>query len=77
MSANLFTMVSLRVLILFRNELSGGLPEGLGDLPCLEHIDLSHNTFTGAVPESLGRLINLRQLHLEFNQFAGELHSLR
>lgn len=40
------TMLSLRVLILFQNEINAGLPD-FGALPCLEHIDLSYNKFTG------------------------------
>lgn len=67
----MLAMVSLRVLILFKNELSGIIPEEIGDLPNLEHLDLSHNALTGGLPASLERLIKLRQLHVEHNQLSG------
>jgi hypothetical protein len=65
------SMLSLRVLILYKNELSGYIPETLGDLPNLEHLDLSFNKFAGPVPASLGKLLALRDLHLENNSLTG------
>ena len=42
------SMLSLRVLILFQNEITSALPD-FAALPCLEHIDLSYNKFTGLI----------------------------
>jgi len=42
------------------------LPESIGDLGCLEEIDI-YGTNLSALPESLGRLENLRTLYLDCN----------
>ncbi len=46
------------------NDLTGGIPESLGQLENLNILDLSLNHLTGGIPASLGQLKNLRILDL-------------
>lgn len=63
----------LEVLSLSRNQLSGNLPSGLGQLSKLIKLDLSFNQFTGPVPASLGDLRNLKKLYLQANLLSGAI----
>ena len=65
------TMLALRIISLYGNELTGSIPESLGDLIHLQHLDLSTNQLSGQLPQSMSKLVNLRQLHLETNSFTG------
>ena len=51
--------------------LSGSLPENIGDLEHLEALWLSSNQLSGEIPESMGNLENLELLYLSENQFSG------
>jgi hypothetical protein len=53
--------------------LSGSLPDNIGDLKYLEALWLNGNELTGAIPESIGELTNLRQLYLSDNHFTGNI----
>jgi hypothetical protein len=55
------------------NNLSGEIPDSLGDLPKLEHLYLFHNQLSGPIPISLGRLENLTELELNYNQLTGDI----
>ena len=55
------------------NNLSGELPEGLGDLENLEVLDLQQNQLSGSLPSGLAELSNLEQVYLNNNQFSGAL----
>ena len=57
------------------NQLSGEIPESIGNLINLEHIHLFNNQLTGEIPESIGNLINLENLQLFNNQLTGEIPS--
>ena len=50
--------------------LSGPLPENIGDLEYLEALWLSGNQLTGEIPESIGSLLNLEILYLSDNNLA-------
>ncbi|WZZ67444.1 hypothetical protein YC2023_078814 [Brassica napus] len=52
---------------LSENELSGEIPEELGDLLELHALNLSRNSLSGALPESFSRLDNMESLDLSFN----------
>lgn len=66
-------MSHLKFLQLSYNDLSGHIPEELGDVVSLEQIDLAHNRFNGPVPESIGALSNLQSLILDENKLSGRL----
>ena len=58
---------------LHNNNLSGELPDSLGNLVNLEYLDLSVNHIEGVIPESLGNLVNLDVLGLQENQLEGAI----
>ena len=53
--------------------LSGQLPENIGDLSHLEALWLNGNQLTGEIPESMGNLLSLELLYLSDNQFIGTI----
>ena len=53
--------------------LSGSLPENIGDLEHLEALWLNGNELSGEIPESIGNLTNLQQLYLSDNHFTGNI----
>ncbi|XVF57814.1 hypothetical protein PTKIN_Ptkin07bG0012600 [Pterospermum kingtungense] len=53
------------------NNLSGDLPEGLGNLSRLGTLNLSMNHLTGKIPSGIGRLEWLETLDLSRNQLSG------
>ena len=53
--------------------LSGQLPENIGDLDQLEALWLSGNQLTGEIPESIGNLYNLELLYLADNNLSGSI----
>ena len=58
---------------LWSNQLSGPIPESIGNLPALERLDLSSNGFSGPIPEFLGQMSGLTELGLSYNNFSGEI----
>ena len=57
-----------------RNNLTGTLPEALGNLANLEDLDLSSNQLHGPVfPPCWADLFNLRELRLRSNQLSGPI----
>ena len=53
--------------------LSGPLPQNIGDLIYLEALWLNGNQLSGEIPESMGELANLELLYLSDNQFSGSV----
>ncbi|GLJ56307.1 hypothetical protein SUGI_1215660 [Cryptomeria japonica] len=53
--------------------LTGKIPESLGDLPQLRYLVLHHNQLSGKIPASLGRCITLEKLDLAHNKLEGNL----
>ncbi|KAI9350764.1 hypothetical protein BDR26DRAFT_508558 [Obelidium mucronatum] len=64
---------NLILLNLSKKELSGPIPETIGQFAALKSLDLSGNKFTGAIPDSLKQLQNLEVLNIAENQLIGEL----
>lgn len=56
---------------LFRNNLNGNLPDAIGDLGYLEHLNLAFNDIGGSIPESISKLGKLKVLKLEMNRLTG------
>ena len=55
------------------NQLTGEIPEELGNLSNLTGLSLGGNQLTGEIPAELGSLANLQWLHLDGNQLSGEI----
>ncbi|MFC1483702.1 fibronectin type III domain-containing protein [Candidatus Neomarinimicrobiota bacterium] len=55
------------------NNLSGPLPESIGNLTALTSLNLGTNQLTDTIPSSIGNLVNLTNLSLENNQLTGEI----
>ncbi|GLT51973.1 hypothetical protein SLA2020_253420 [Shorea laevis] len=60
-------MTSLKLLYLFDNQLSGSIPDSIGQLSKLESMDLSGNQL-GSIPDSIGQLSKLESMDLSGNQ---------
>jgi len=63
----------LQSLNLYENELSGSIPESLGNLSNLLQLGLSTNKLSGRIPNSLGNLKSLQKLYLNTNKLSGTI----
>nr|GMD78934.1 receptor-like protein 12 [Ipomoea batatas] len=63
----------LQSLTLLGTMFSGNLPESIGNLRLLSHIDLTVCHFSGQIPASIIKLSKLVQLSLSFNSFSGPI----
>ncbi|PWA91846.1 Leucine-rich repeat-containing protein [Artemisia annua] len=52
---------------------TGTIPEFIGNMTQLSHLDLAHNQFTGTIPKSIGNMNQLTHLYLGQNQFTGTI----
>lgn len=57
------------------NNLTGSLPDEIGNLEVLWTLNLYNNELTGEIPVSIGKLTELRNLDLSQNQLTGGLPS--
>mgnify|MGYP000878029277 FL=1 len=62
-----------RNLNLNHNELTGTIPESIGNLTKLRTLTLHDNLLTGTIPETIGKLIELDYLHLSNNKLTGSI----
>ncbi|XP_042506357.1 probable LRR receptor-like serine/threonine-protein kinase At3g47570 [Macadamia integrifolia] len=67
--------VQLESLRVAQNQISGNIPEGIGNYMNLDFLDLSMNLLTGNILSSVGRLQMLRKLSLFGNRFTGKIPS--
>lgn len=67
-SADRVTRLDLR-----SNNLSGPIPESIGDLTELVYMLFDNNSLSGSIPASIGNLISLFSLNLPQNQLTGEI----
>ncbi|XP_059630506.1 receptor-like protein EIX2 [Cornus florida] len=63
-------LVSLKLVL---NSLQGELPDSIGILKNLQHLDLSDNSFWGSIPKSFGNLSNLQELDISNNNMNGAI----
>jgi Leucine-rich repeat (LRR) protein len=63
----------LTALNLSLNELSGTIPDAIGNISGLRQLSLAHNKLSGTIPAVLQNLISLSQLDLSFNNLQGEV----
>ncbi|XP_011007104.1 PREDICTED: receptor-like protein kinase HSL1 [Populus euphratica] len=63
----------LKMLWISGANLIGEIPQMIGEMVALEHLDLSSNKLTGNIPGSLFMLMNLRVLWLYRNKLSGEI----
>ena len=63
-------------LLLHRNNMTGTLPDTLGDMIMITKLWLQHNTLTGAIPLTLVKLGNVISLALNDNAFDGYVPAL-
>ncbi|CAH2079448.1 unnamed protein product [Thlaspi arvense] len=72
-NSSLFKLQHLQNLDLTRNNLSGILPDSIGDLKYLKNLSLSDCNLFGKIPYSHGNLSSLTHLDLSFNDLTGEI----
>jgi len=61
----------LEYLYIQKNQLTGSIPSGIGNLTNLVKFHANANQFTGSIPVQIGNLVNLQTLYLGVNQFTG------
>jgi len=64
---------SVKELNLYDNQLTGKIPNSIGNLTSLTKIAFSNNQLTGEIPSSISSLINLKILSLYENQLTGKI----
>ncbi|KAK8984153.1 hypothetical protein V6N11_029476 [Hibiscus sabdariffa] len=65
----------LEALYMGGNQISGSIPQGIGNLYKLTDVYLGANLLTGKLPVSIGHLQNLGQFDLSLNHLTGEIPS--
>lgn len=55
------------------NKLFGTIPDSIGQLSSLQHLDLRFNQLSGSIPDSIGQLDILQILDLRSNQLYGTI----
>ncbi|CAI9301554.1 unnamed protein product [Lactuca saligna] len=68
---------SLRSLVLSNTNLSGMIPESIGNLNNLSRIELPNNNFSGGIPKSMENLTQLTYLDLSSNKLTGQIPSFQ
>lgn len=60
---------------LYFNNLSGNIPNTIGNLTNLQYLSLGENKLIGNIPSSIGSLIQLQNLSIRTNQLTGSIPS--
>ncbi|CAA6659844.1 unnamed protein product [Spirodela intermedia] len=69
-------MKKLKFLWISQASLVGPIPETIGDLTELEHLNLAMNNLSGTVPAKIWQLGKLQKLFLYENKLSGEIHEV-
>ena len=67
---SIFHLSQLSFLSLASNELTGSIPEAVGNLTQLTYLVLGKNRFTGNIPRTISNLSKLEYLSLEYNNLS-------
>lgn len=65
----------LGVIRLKNNQMSGEIPEEIGNLTNLIELDISNNNLSGQLPKNMGNLVSLIKLYAQNNQITGTIPS--
>ncbi|OWM83861.1 hypothetical protein CDL15_Pgr004292 [Punica granatum] len=65
--------ITLGMIGLDHNALSGTMPSSIGNLINLEFLDVSFNKISGTIPPEIGNLKKMNQLDLGFCEFTGQI----
>ncbi|KAF5780773.1 putative protein kinase RLK-Pelle-DLSV family [Helianthus annuus] len=68
-----FSRLSVSILSLLGNRLSGPIPEEIGGMSTLEELVIEDNLLGGPLPRNLGRLSRLRRFLASANNFTGTI----
>ncbi|KAI3507332.1 hypothetical protein L1887_22300 [Cichorium endivia] len=68
---------SLQSLILSHTNLSGAIPDSIGNLKSLSRIQLPNSNFSGQIPKSMENLTQLLYLDFSSNNFTGQIPSFQ
>jgi Leucine-rich repeat (LRR) protein len=66
---------NVEIIELNHHNLTGSLPESMGDFPQLSLLELRGNNLSSVIPSNIGQLTKLEDLDLSFNYFEGEIPS--
>ncbi|KAL6626760.1 hypothetical protein ACP70R_030486 [Stipagrostis hirtigluma subsp. patula] len=64
---------NLNSLVLSGNQLSGQIPDSIGDCSVLQQLRLDNNSFEGSIPQSLNNIRGLIALNLSMNRLSGSI----
>ncbi|KAL9237747.1 hypothetical protein vseg_012260 [Gypsophila vaccaria] len=70
---NMSSFMFLRRLVLSSCNLTGSIPDDIGQVSTLLYADLSGNSLSGPIPRSIGRLRSLQGLALNSNRLTGSI----
>ncbi|KAF3449526.1 hypothetical protein FNV43_RR10255 [Rhamnella rubrinervis] len=65
----------LRIIATGRNQISGNIPDGIGNLVNMWTLALEKNQLTGSIPSSIGKLRNMYSLYLNHNKLSNTIPS--
>lgn len=64
---------NVTVLSLFSNQLTGSIPESIGNFSGLTTLYLGDNELSGSIPETIGNLAALKILQIQYNDLVGSI----